>query len=108
MQDSQGNALTKFAGWSRAVSVQWASRLDGSPWILYNTGLKRIVVTVTAPDGTVTSRFGLRAKDGALEQQPTVDITAITQIESALSIGSSINEACAAINLLNHVEDPND
>lgn len=107
VQDKQGNLLSEYTGWSRSVQVKWADRLAANEWWLYDTGIKRIVVTVTAPDGTVTTRFGMRSKEGSLEQKPTLDKTVVSHIESTLTLGASSETANSSINLLNHVEDPN-
>ncbi len=106
VQDRAGNALPDYAGWSRSVTVHWADRTDADT-SASDVGLKRIVVTVTAPDGTVTTRFGLRSKAGALEQAPTVDTTVVSLIETSLSIGTPTQTARGVTNLINHVEDPN-
>lgn len=104
-EDRLGNALSEYPGWDRSARVRWAEQISANEWAS-DTGLKRIVVTVTAPDGTVTERFGLRSRDGSLEQPPTVDMTVVTQIEAALAIGSA-SAVRGGTNLLNHVEDPN-
>ncbi len=107
IQDRQGNALTRYAGWTRGARVKWADRINGNEWFLYNTGLKRIRVQVTAPDGTVTTRFGFRSVDGSLEQPDTVDKTVVTQVETTLTVGGPTDPAYGVTNLMNHVEDPN-
>ncbi len=105
IETRNGNAISEYPGWTRSSSVSWAERLNGSWWFM-ETGLKHIIVTVTAPDGAVTKRHGWRSRDGSLEQPPTVDKTVVTQIEATLSIGSA-SAAIGTTNLLNHVEDPN-
>ncbi len=107
VQDRTGNALPEYTGWRRSVTVFWAERINGNVWLAYDTGLKRITVTVTAPDSTVTTRIGLRSKDGALEQAPTVDTTVVSLIETSLSVGTPAQTARGVTNLINHVEDPN-
>lgn len=107
VEDRLGNQLTQYAGWTRSVEVDWGNQLNGNVWALWNTGAKRIIVTVTSPTGAVTTRYGWRAEDGSLEQPPTVDKNVVTQIESTLTLGSGAATAHGVINLLNHVEDPN-
>ena len=107
VQDRLGNALSEYAGWSRSVQVNWGLRLTGGSWTLYDSGAKRIVVTVTSPSGVTTTRLGWRSSDGSLEQSPPTDMTAISLIETSLTLGPSSTTASGATNLLNHVEDPN-
>ena len=106
VQDRLGNVMSEYTGWTRSATVVWADRLTGNTWLPNDTGLKRIEVTVVAPDGTVTKRFGFRARDGSLEQAPAIDKTVVTQIISNLSVGSA-NGVQTVVNLLNHVEAPN-
>lgn len=106
IQDRLGNVLPQYAGWTRSATVTWANLVDGSEVVASSTGLKRIIVTVTSPDATVTTRFGLRYQAGSLEQAPSIDTTVVAQIEATLAVGAAI-ESRATTNLLNHVEDPN-
>ncbi|QDS98342.1 type II secretion system protein [Adhaeretor mobilis] len=105
-QNHDGTAMVTYSGWSRSVDVAWAARTNGGVWGFYDTGLKRIRVTVTAPDGTSTERLAYRSEDGSLEQKPAVDRTAVTQLQGKLQIGSG-SAAQWTTNLLNHAEDPN-
>jgi MSHA pilin protein MshD len=107
IQEKDGTLQDDFDGWSRSVRVAWAERLNGGEWWLYDTGLKRIVVTVTAPDGAETQRVGLRGKRGSLEQAPHEDATVVTMLTAELEIGGAGTTSRAAANLLNHVADPN-
>ena len=101
-----GTPFTEYAAWRREVEVNWASPASGDEWAAGETGLKRIVVTVTAPDGTTTTRFGLRSRNGALEQAPEEDRDVVTMVETSLAIGASSNTVRQTTNLLNHVEEP--
>lgn len=107
VQDRFGNALSEYAGWSRSVKVDWGNQLTAGSWSLWDTGAKRILVTVTSPSGVSITRLGWRAKDGSLEQAPVADMTAISLIETSLTLGPGSTTASGATNLLNHVEDPN-
>ena len=107
VQDRFGNPLSEYAGWSRNVQVDWGNQITGDVWSLWDTGAKRILVTVTSPGGTVTTRYGWRAFNGALEQAPPVDRTVVRQIETRISLGTTATTATGTTNLLNHVEDPN-
>jgi len=105
-QLKDGTVLSEFANWQRASTVTWATRTDGNVWGLYDSGLKRIIVTVTSPTGISFKRFGLRSQDGSLEQAPATDRIVVTQIETTLSVGTPATTAHSATNLLNHVEEP--
>ena len=105
VQDRQGNVLSQYAGWTRTVDTNWALQSSGNSWFA-DTGLMRITVTVTSPDGKVTTRRGYRSRDGALEQAPTLDKMVVSQIEATLSVGTAASLSTGAINLLNHVEVP--
>jgi len=107
IQEKDGTVQADYAGWSRSVRVAWAQRLTGDEWWFYDTGLKRIVVTVTAPDGAETERIGLRNEWGSLEQAPSEDTTVVTMLTAELEIGGAGTTSQAATNLLNHVADPN-
>jgi len=106
-EDKDGNEHTEYVGWSRSVTVGWARLLNGNIFNGYDTGLKRILVTVTSPEGDLTTRFGFRFKEGSLEQAPTVDKTVVTYVKTHLSLGTAANPEILSTNLLNHVEDPN-
>lgn len=101
-----GTSMTQYAGWTRAVVVTWSDRINGNQWNSYDTGLKRIIVTVTAPDGTETKRIAYRSEWGVLEQPPTVDRTVVTELSGTLRIGTG-EAAEWSTNLVNHAEDPN-
>ena len=106
-QTRDGTELTGHVGWTRAATVQWASPDTGNVVTASDTGLKRITITVTAPDGRVTTRHGMRSRAGALEQPDTTDKTVVTSIDTTISIGSRATTVRGSINLLNHVEAPN-
>jgi len=102
-----GTAITGYDGWQREVTVTWAERLAGDAWSLYDTGIKRVTVTVTSPDGVQTELVALRSRDGVLEQKPAIDTTAIAWIGAELQIGNSPNVAHRATQLTNHSKDSN-
>lgn len=107
VQDKQGNPIPQYSGWSREVQVDWGNQITAGKWSFWDTGAKRILVTVTSPSGVSITRLGWRARDGALEQAPLTDMTAISLIETSLTLGPGSSTASGATNLLNHVEDPN-
>ena len=106
VQDKDGNTIEGFDGWSRSVETWRAERLGGNPWFS-DTGLKRIRVRATSPEGVVTERLAFRGEWGSLQQQPSQDTTVVTMISGELEIGGSSTKAHAATNTFNHAPDPN-
>ena len=108
IQTKDGTPIPGATGWTRAANVWWANRDNGNlAIVIAETDLKRFRVTVTSPDGVVTVRNGMRCRWGILEQPSTVTKIVVTQMNMALTVGTS-EETRQATNLLNHVEDPND
>jgi len=103
--DKSGLALAEYTDWQRTAQVDWAERVRGTSFNLFDTGLKRIKVTVTSPDGKTTELYGYRADSGALEQPPTVDTQVITWLQATLVVADA-QEAEVSTSMLNHVEDP--
>jgi len=91
--------MSEYAGWTRSVSGWYARRDNGGFWFS-DTGLKGILVQVTAPGGTMTERTGYRWKEGAMEQQPAVDSEVVTWVGAELQIGA-LGLARAGTNLIN-------
>lgn len=106
VQARDGTPLAGYSGWARSVEVDWAARTSGNRWTTYDTGLKRVIVTVTAPDGTETKRIAYRSEHGVLEQPPTVDRTVVTELSGTLQLGTGESVEWST-NLVNHAEDPN-
>ncbi len=105
--DKEGTALPGYTGWRREVDIQWCNRDTGEEWVLWETGIYRVLVTVTAPDGKQTQLLGLRSRDGALEQTPAVNMTVVTRIGAALQLGNSPIVARQGTPLTNHATDTN-
>ncbi len=101
--DSNDQEMTQYSGWSRAVSWRYAKTGDTS-FSFFPTGLTKVTVTVTAPDGSVTRRYGIRSKDGALEQPVAIDSEIVTWVGAELQIGAQ-GIARAGINLTNAATD---
>ena len=99
-QDIAGAAMTDYGGWTRVVAVVRARRDTGGTWPLNDTGLKKVKVSVTAPDGNLTERFGYRWKEGVLERLPAFDSEIITWAGAELQIGA-LGLARAGTNLIN-------
>ncbi len=103
-EDISGAPLTEYQGWIREVSVTWTSRDRGDDVASSETGLKRFVVRVTAPDGKIYEHRGLRFVTGALEQPPAVDATTVTDVTTELQIGGQTSPQTLKINLVNHAD----
>jgi prepilin-type N-terminal cleavage/methylation domain-containing protein len=101
--DAENKKLDGYDGWTRSVRVRWADRLTGENSTLSDTGLKRIEVTVTAPDGSETKRYALRSRDGAGEQFPAIETTVIHTVCIKLELEDPDYETHASANLINHV-----
>jgi hypothetical protein len=105
LQDWMANPLVGYEGWSRAATVQWADPATGNV-SLSETGLKRILVTVTSPTGIVTTRFGIRFDGGALEKVDTSDPTIFRLLSTTLTLGSPAVTVSGMTNLLNPIGGP--
>jgi MSHA pilin protein MshD len=102
-----GTTRSGYAGWSQAVTVTWASRIDATAWSSYDTNLKRITVTVTSPAGVVTQLVGLRSRYGPLERSLPVAGTAVNWIGVELRAGASSRSQFLAAPLVNLSTDSN-
>lgn len=107
-QAKDGTVLSDYNGWTRAVVVQKVNvgepnnvRADSSP----DRGVRRITVTVTAPDGTQTVLVGLRSYCGAMEQSPSAETTFVTWVGSQLQVGTGTTVVRSGINISNHTQD---
>jgi hypothetical protein len=107
IRTKSGTLVTGYTNWRQQVSVEWVEILTGLTWILGDTGLKRITVTITSPEGDVTQLVAYRYKEGVLEQTPAVDMTAVNWIGAELQIGADGTHARMGVNLSNHTTDAN-
>jgi len=103
----EGTVLPGYTGWRRQVDIQWCQYDTGQEWMLWETGVYRILVTVTDPEGNQTELIGLRSRDGALERAPAIDTTVVTQIGAELQLGNSLIVARQGTILTNHAIDSN-
>lgn len=101
-----GTSQVGYTGWRQQVSVSWIEVLTGLPWILGDTGLKRITVTITSPEGDITQLVAYRFEEGTLEQAPALDTEAVTWLGAELRIGSG-STARMGTNLPNYTVDSN-
>ncbi len=73
-----GAAMTEYAGWKVSIRVGYARVSDPFVTEITATDLKRIKVTVTTAGGASFDLYGLRTKNGAYEQLPTVTTSYLT------------------------------
>ncbi len=57
-----GSTISNMTGWARSVDVGWADPTNLNKNINTDTGIKRIVVTVTKNGQTMATRAGLRVR----------------------------------------------
>lgn len=70
-QIKDGTVIPGYDGWSRSVDVKF-SRLDDPKSIsVSETGIKRILVTVTDPRGRIEQVVAVRSRGGTFDQTPT-------------------------------------
>lgn len=104
IQAKDGTAIAGYENWKRACSVEWVdpSTLNTS---LSDTGLKRITVVTTDPDGKVYRVVALRSKVGALEQSYETDIEVVSWIGAELRIDNGTTVTHHGAQLRNHAVD---
>jgi len=101
--DSNDLPMAQYTNWTRAVFWTYAKRSDGS-FSFMPSGLTKVTITVTAPDGTVTQRYGFRWEEGVLEQSVAIESEIITWVGVELQIGA-LGLARAGTNLINAATD---
>ena len=84
-----GATLSGYAGWECEVEVVRAPLADPAASSSSDTGLKRISVTVTSPEGVTTTMTALRARHGAMEQKPAANTVAVSWLGAELQTGSA-------------------
>lgn len=107
IRSKAGTLRTGYTGWQQQASIVWIEVLTGLPWALGDTGLKRITVTVTSPEGEATQLTAYRYEEGMLEQAPLVDTTAVTWMGAELQLTGQDNAVRMGTNLTNHTPDAN-
>jgi MSHA pilin protein MshD len=104
--DKAGNVLPNCTGWTRTVQVYYADPSDpmGTP-ASTDTGLKRVTVTVTSPNGAQTILAALRTR--FCDQPAAVATQRTTWVNLSLQIGDD-PAACrsTATTVLNAVQQP--
>ncbi|MCD6364999.1 MAG: type II secretion system protein [Planctomycetes bacterium] len=90
-QMPDGAALPDLAGWRRSVVVEYVDADDLSTVSSADTGMKRITVTTTDPQGKRTTLVALRSSYGAYDHAPTQETTYVAWIGVDLQIGDNSN-----------------
>ena len=100
-----GTGVPNAGGWTRQAAVSYVDPANpGGPAAGTDTGLKRITVTATAPDGRRTVVVGLRSRYGSYEKLPSVRTEYVTWVGAELQIGSSATaRVCGATSFVNRV-----
>ena len=104
--DRNGVALTGLDAWSRSVNIQKLTFDDPSLALgdaAADQGVKKITVTVTSPEGTVTEIAAMRGKYGSVEQQAGVAVEVVTDVTITLDLAGQVLTTNALI--LNHAKD---
>lgn len=105
-QDAAGNPLSGYAGWTRSVVVR---KLDSDGEVVGDNatdhGLRQITVTVTSPDGNVTSVVGWRSSEAGTQQAQGVDQTIVTWVGCSLQLNPADTAVSGGTLVTNHAED---
>lgn len=97
-----GAALPGFTGWKRRTVVDWVRTDDANDTVGYETGLKRIKVTVTSPTGRQTAFRSLRSKYSGYERSPPASTSYPSWVGVTVQVGTDpAGAAVAGANLVN-------
>lgn len=106
-QAKDGTPLDGYAEWQREVWVQFADPADAKGvGKSTETGLKRIEVNVTDPDGKVTTLVALKSKLGAYEEPPSAEKTFVAWVGVELQLGQVTAAMMSGSSLLNQLPIP--
>lgn len=83
-----GTSLADYSGWQQQVAVAYVLTTNPAATSATDTGLKRITVTVTSPEGKVASAVALRTRRGSLDQPQGVTDDAVTWLGATLKVGA--------------------
>lgn len=107
-EQRDGTAIVGTTGWTRAVLVE-KIKWDDPTWTLgygqADTGVRRISVTVTDPDGVTKTVRCIRSKHGATEQLPALDMDVVTTINVSLTAGDAASVSNTG-SVANHASGP--
>jgi hypothetical protein len=99
--DKSGTALPGYTGWTRQVGVSWVLLILPTVSWATETGLKRITVTVTDPQGNQTKLYGLRANIGMGEQKPVGTTTFVEWAGVSITAGTNNTTMSTSVNFTN-------
>lgn len=99
-----GSAIANCTGWTRDVQIERVSVQEPDSSVSWETGLKRIKVTVTDPHGEHYQLVVLRAVSGGLEQRSPIDTTYSTGVGGELQLSAQNGSRTALTPVLNHAE----
>ena len=103
-QSKDATSMANLAGWRRDVVVEYVDPGNVSNVSGTNTGLKRITVTVTDPQGRQTVRTALRSSLGVYENAPAQDTTYVTWVGVQFQAGADPStRIISAANPLNRI-----
>lgn len=103
-ESKTNNSLNGYTGWTRAVNVALADVSAPQNTSGTDEGLKRITVTVTDPEGRVTTLVAFRSSAGALQEPPQLDKTVQTWVGNRIQV-DSLTKLRYGANLGNVAED---
>jgi hypothetical protein len=105
-RDRSGLPITNYASWQRIADVQKLKETDKkpSPDGGADKGLRLITVTVTSPQGKVTTLQAMRSLAGGTQQPQGVGQTIVNWVGCELQAGSA-SKVSAAVSLVNHATD---
>ncbi|MDB5293688.1 MAG: hypothetical protein JWL69_4929 [Phycisphaerales bacterium] len=103
-QNASGTAIPGYTGWKRSVKVDWVTAANPTTVSLSETGLKRVIVTVTAPSGKVVTMTGLRSQNSLYDQGVSSQAIYTGWMGVTLQVGSdATTSASGGVNVMNQV-----
>lgn len=87
-QRPDGTEITELEQWTRTVSVAWVYADTPGADAASDTGVKRIEVTTTSPNGHSVSAVALRTAAGAREHPPTLSGDYVMRTSIKIEIGA--------------------
>lgn len=103
-QQKDGTAFPGYDNWTQEVTIRYAKISDPNVNSFSDSGLKRITIKVTDPNGRVTTIEALRSEWGMLEQSAEVTSTVNTWVGNKLQVGSGLPQQ-SGVNVFNHAKD---
>jgi prepilin-type N-terminal cleavage/methylation domain-containing protein len=105
-ESRDGTPVPGADGWKREVTVSRAVRPTPRLNWLLDTGLKRIRVRATSPDGENFELTALRSRWGALEAKPPIDVTYVTGVSAQIQVGDQPEATQSGTVVVNHAQGP--